>query len=256
MCAECVPGSSICVSDQAVEVCSGSGILQPRQTCATSCLNGACVSPCAEGTTRCASSGAQQTCIGGDWAPAVDCPFVCVGDACVMNVRHVFVTSQSVVGGELGGLTGADDVCRTLATGAGLSSSYAAWLSDDTGSPAARFPQDAGPYVLVDGTIVANNWSDLTSGMLRHAIDLTETGGPPPMASSVCGSDAVWTDTDTNGIVFGTGFSCDDWLNPMVSAAALGSTASTTEWTNACVLGSAPSAPICGETAALYCFEQ
>jgi hypothetical protein len=256
VCAECAPGSSVCASSEAMQVCNASGILLPPETCAGSCLNGACVAGCTEGTTRCASPEAQQTCTGGAWTAAVDCPFVCGDGACGMNVRHVFVTSQTFVGGDLGGLTGADDNCRTLATGAALSSSYAAWLSDDTGSPAARFPQDVGPYVLVDGTVVANNWSDLTSGHLRHPIDLTETGGPPPMANSVCGSDAVWTDTDTNGMVFGTGFSCDDWLNPVGSAATLGSRASTTEWSDGCILGSAPSAPICDGTAPLYCFEQ
>ena len=56
-----------------------------------------------------------------------------------------------------------------------------------TTSPDSRFSRGVGPYVLVDGTIVANNWSDLTSGTLRHAIDETETGRPPPTTTCVRG---------------------------------------------------------------------
>jgi hypothetical protein len=255
VCAECVPGSTRCTSGTAWQFCGPTGFWQPSETCAGTCENGACVG-CADGATRCASHEGQQTCKGGQWMPAVDCPFVCVGDACGMTPRHVFVTSQTVAGGNIGGIPGADDICRTLAVSANLGTSFIAWLSDDTSSPVGRFAEDAGPYVLVDGSIVANNWTDLTSGTLRHPIDTTELGGPPPTSSTICGNDAVWTDTDPNGIVFQGDASCDGWSNLMGTTAGFGSTTATAEWTDMCLGGSAGGTPTCLGTAPLFCFEQ
>jgi hypothetical protein len=42
-----------------------------------------------------------------------------------------------------------------------LTGTFRAWLSDSKSSPAVRFPKDAGPYRLVTGATVANNWSGL-----------------------------------------------------------------------------------------------
>ena len=77
-------------------------------------------------------------------------------------------------------------VAASIANAANLPGTFLAWLSDDTGSPATRFSQDGGPYQLVDGSIVANNWSDLTTGNAQVLIDETETGGVPP----ACGLSA------------------------------------------------------------------
>jgi hypothetical protein len=252
---ECRPNTAVCTSEKTLQICNDKGLQLPPQTCDGACLDGACVG-CAEGTTRCASHEGQQTCKGGQWTAATDCEFVCVGEACSKNPRHVFVTSQTFTGGEIGGLTGADDICRGLAVKAGLSSSYFAWLSDSTGSPATRFPEDVGPYILVDGTIVANNWTDLTSGTLRHPIDLTESGGPPPKGSAGCVSPAAWSDTTNHGARAAALGACDDWVNPMASAASFGAIESTSNWSDACMLVSSAAMQVCGGTAPLYCFEQ
>jgi hypothetical protein len=257
-CIECMPGTSTCLSDGTVQTCSATGIRQPPQLCGSTCVNGACVD-CIDGDTRCTSATTEQTCKAGQWTPDEECPFVCAGNACGMSRRHVFVTSQAFVGGSLGGLTGADDACRTLATAAGLASSWAAWLSDDTTSPATRFPQDVGPYVLVDGTIVADNWADLTSGTLRHPIDLTETGTTPAfVATAPCsGKFPVWTNTRPNGSEFTQGFDCGDWSDPMGLNVALGDSGFSDfgSWTQSC--SSFRAVPlICTDTAGLYCFEQ
>jgi hypothetical protein len=256
VCAECNPGSATCLTPAIRQICGPTGVMEPPEPCDGGCLNGACVG-CAEGATRCASHEGQQTCKGGDWTPAVDCPFVCVDDACSKTPKHVFVTSELVEGGDIGGLTGGDDICRRLAVAAGLSSSYAAWLSDDTGSPASRFPEDAGPYVLVDGTIIANNWTDLTAGSLRHPIDLTEQGGPPPVSTAACGTSSVWSNTTSNGTLFDAGASCGNWSNPMGSTAAFGSSANSALWSEMCATGAAGvGTPICDAMAPIYCFER
>jgi hypothetical protein len=57
----------------------------------------------------------------------------------------------------------------------------------------------------VDGTVVANDWDDLVSGTLRHAIDLTEL-------SEVSDGSRAWTGTLANGQrALGTSFFCTDW---------------------------------------------
>jgi hypothetical protein len=103
----------------------------------------------------------------------------------------VFVTS-GMYNGNLGGLAGADAKCQTLATAAQLPGTYKAWLSDKNYSAASRLTHGTGPYVLVDGTVVANGWTGLTTGTLLHAIDLTEKGGVWP-------TNNVWTATTASG---------------------------------------------------------
>jgi hypothetical protein len=261
VCAECTPGASICTTEKTRQVCSDTGILHAPELCPGFCADGECTT-CTDGATRCASNEGQETCKGGSWAAAVDCPFVCVNGACSKNVKHVFTTSEAVVAGDIGGLPGADDICRRLATSAGLSSSFSAWLSDFTGSPASRFSQDGGPYELVDGTIVANNWADLTSGMLRHPIDLNEKGGAPASSPDSITSFAVWTDTTPSGglstMFFRDGGSCKDWSDQSGTTVVIGSTEfSNNDWselTGEESMGFPPT--ICSISAPLYCFEQ
>jgi cysteine-rich repeat protein len=69
--------------------------------------------------------------------------------------RIVFVTSE-IYTGNLGGLAGADAKCQSLADAAGLPGNYMAWLSTGASSPSTRFTQSPNPYVLVNGTKVAD----------------------------------------------------------------------------------------------------
>jgi hypothetical protein len=254
--AQCVPGTSTCGSRHELQLCDSNGVLHAPVSCLNKCVNGACVD-CDEGTTRCTSFTTQQTCKGGQWTLDEDCLNVCIANACGTRAGRVFVTSRAFVGGDLGGLTGADEACAMLATAAGIGSSYAAWLSDSTESPATRFIQNHGPYQLVDGTIVANNWADLASGSLRHPIDLTEMGTMPAFKSTAPCSESfpVWTNTRPNGSTFDSGLDCGDWLDPMGRNAALGDSQSTTAgWTQSCSFFM--SRVVCEDTAGLYCFEQ
>ncbi|HVU49323.1 MAG TPA: hypothetical protein VHL80_01490 [Polyangia bacterium] len=253
VCAECTPNTSTCTSDTEMQACSAAGVLQPPQPCPVACVDGACANTtCTEGTTRCTPAGTQQTCKGGQWSLEEVCPFVCTGEACGMVPRHVFVSSKSFVGGDLGGLTGADDACRTLAIAAGLSSSYAAWLSTSTSSPSTRFPRDVGPYVLVDGTIIADNWAGLTSGSLQNPIDLTETGGPPPNEGLGC-NGSVWTDTSDSGDLVLIGATCGDWTDENGALSVQGSTELVTSWSDLC---QGMGVGACMEAWPIFCFEQ
>ncbi len=114
---------------------------------------------------------------------------------CSAKEKKVFVSS-SAYNGNLGGLTGADAKCNTLAAAAGLSGSFKAWLSDNTGSPSTRFTQSTYPYVLVDGTVIANDWEDLVDGVEYNRISLHEDN------TAVSVSVRVWTHTEEDGSTF------------------------------------------------------
>jgi hypothetical protein len=164
--------------------------------------------------------------------------------------KHVFVSSKpysgKIVSGTLTGLAAADRQCQILAIDSNLSSTnYMAWLSDRTGSPASRFPTHSpGPYVLLDGTVIANSWNQLTSGPLRHAINLTEAKQP---------SDPfVWTNTDSTGSLSQPSMDCNNWTTDATEAS--GARGFTTTVSGAWSQGNIPAS--CDATSPIYCFEQ
>jgi hypothetical protein len=140
---------------------------------------------------------------------------------------------------------------------AGLSGTYMAWLSDTTGSPSTRFTQSSVPYVLVDGTMVATDWAQLTTGPLLHAIDMSELGGAPGHDNSgnACalpaGATIVWTSTKHDGTAV-PGTDCSGWTSAVLNAPSQWGRddATTNDWATWCSSGS------CSWSAPLYCFEQ
>ncbi len=169
----------------------------------------------------------------------------------------------------------ADVECQTLASNAGLSGTFKAWISGrvDTGAGPLphgvvdRFTQNPGPYVLLDGTQVADNWADLTDGSLDHAIDRTELNMP------VSGEVRVWTNTRTSGVAWDNSRNCalgpgsdgvpgiNSWtcgspdFSPGNCANQSGkfgqATATNGSWT-----GTESSNVACTNLFRLYCFEQ
>jgi hypothetical protein len=161
-----------------------------------------------------------------------------------------FVTSTDTIG-YLGGIAGADQTCQTNASQAGMGGTWKAWISDGTvsSSPANRFlNRDAGAaYKLLDGTLVANNWSDLTDGSLNAPISMTEKFSYK--------SSYVWTNTLPNGARVGDQDQPMHCLNWNTSAAAFqgraGSSGRTDNaWSGLTFILS------CSQQAALYCFSQ
>jgi hypothetical protein len=182
--------------------------------------------------------------------PSAGAPSGCDTGACATGPKTVFVTSETYTG-DLGGLAGADSKCQARAKAAGLSGVYLAWLSDYSDWPAKRFSRAGSPYRLVDGSVVANDWSSLTSGTLRHAIDRTELGGAPATTDTPCGGASVWTNTRADGSLDNEANSCGDWTDSIGGGAALGLVnAQASGWTADCWGG------VCGGHASLYCFEQ
>jgi len=139
------------------------------------------------------------------------------------NQKTVFVTS-SKYNGNFHGIAGADAYCQGIADNSPLVTgcTFQAWLADSTTSPAgsttpwtttASFAQSTVPYKLVDGTTVANDWTELTSGTLQNPINVDETGSVP--FASTATQEGVWTGTNADGtpICAGPSSSCNclDW---------------------------------------------
>jgi hypothetical protein len=117
---------------------------------------------------------------------------------CPEAPRILFLSSLTY-SGDLGGVSGANASCQALADEAGLAGDFKAWLSDNSGlAPENDFiPSDA-RYELVDGTLIADDWDDLTDGTIAAPIYLDETGAQPPLDSDYEGW-SVWTATTPNG---------------------------------------------------------
>jgi len=227
-----------------------------KKKCKDGCCTskyGKCIQPAQQGTTQCGSGGAicQRTgcpaCTASIPCPANQC---CTGNG-TCGLCLAFVTSSGQ-NGNLGGLAGADAICQARAAAAGLPGTYMAWLSDGTSSPTLRFTQAAGPYTLVDGTIIADNFNDLISGTLNAALNKTETGATVPGG---LGEVFAWTNTLTNGLSEGSdnNADCANWSVGAVNQANIGDVQSNTAlWTD---IGGGITA-VCTGLNRLYCFQQ
>ena len=122
------------------------------------------------------------------------CNDLCDGESYPWCSKIIFVTPPEYTA-KLGGVTGADAICQDMADIAGLSGTFLAWIADSTNSssPAQRFVHNEGPYILVDGTVIANSWTDLTDGQLSSPIDLDSLG------NLVVGLSGVWTNVTWDG---------------------------------------------------------
>jgi hypothetical protein len=168
---------------------------------------------------------------------------LCVAGVCTPS-RRVFVSTQMFTG-NLGGVSGADHACQSLAGSAQLGGSWKAWVSDNTTSPSTRFAQAAVGYRLLDGTLLAAGWTGLVSGALLHGIDLTEQ-------RAAAGSSEVWTGTLETGVAIGTDV-CGGFTSSANAAthAVIGNTSRTDiGWSNA-------TAQSCDQNnLRIYCMEQ
>jgi hypothetical protein len=155
----------------------------------------------------------------------------------------------------LGGPRGADKICADLASAAGLGGYWMSWTSDACTSPRQRFRESTIPYRLLDGTLIADGWTDLTDDFIANPIDMDENG------DAVVGTDRwfrdrmTWTNTMSDGTLHINngcwGLTSNASSGIFAVRAAAGSTASTwTTWT----VWSTPSCAT--DNLRIYCFEQ
>jgi len=174
------------------------------------------------------------------------------GEAAAPGPRLVFLSS-AVYSGDLGGTAGADEECQALADAADLEGEFMAWLSDEDSSPALDFEPSDGPYELVDGTRIAEDWDDLVDGTLANPIDLDENGDPGPLSDRFCGGveTLVLTGTRDNGTRSGT--DCSGWTSNL-GGGTWGRSDQTANWSLACSGGA--NQDRCGSFAPIFCFQQ
>jgi hypothetical protein len=140
-----------------------------------------------------------------------------------------FVTSQKSTTGNLGGLRGADGICQNLAASIGAGSkTWRAYLSverdaDNNNQPThARNRIGNGPWVNIQGAIIATNVAELHSRTGDAALFLDEkgqringqwTGSPSPVEHDVL------TGSTADGMLM-PGFTCSDWTSSSASFVA------------------------------------
>jgi hypothetical protein len=170
----------------------------------------------------------------------------CAGEA--PCARLVFVTSEFFAGEDIGSAIGGDGRCAARAAlsknPAIAKRQWQAWMSDDGANftAAARLTHGTMPYRLPSGVLLANDWAQLTSGALAHAIDEDED-------ARHVGADFVWTGTTTSAQRATA--TCTGWtINGTANTGTVGRTnAADSTWTNSGTVG-------CGEGHRLYCIEK
>jgi WD40 repeat protein len=162
--------------------------------------------------------------------------------------RAVFATIARF-DGNLGGLAGADAKCQAEADDPGSivpAGTYLAWLSDGTDSPETRFTKSAHPYILPDGTKLAEDFIDLTSGSILRAPDIDPAGKP-------LGLIRYWTGTNPDGTTTKFFLTCDGWTADPVTN-FIGMAGSLRNGPS--LWSSSDPASACSEPHRLICFQQ
>lgn len=165
--------------------------------------------------------------------------------------KIVFASSVKV-SGNIGGVTGGDNLCAQAAADAGLSGTWIAWLSTTKKEAIDRITH-GGRYVRPDGAEVVANKGQLASSNLTNPISLTEHGAAVDPEGN--GEKNIWT--GRNASASPSGSSCNDWTSSGAtvfgSRGRSGATA-TPEWTQ--VAGFFNGGWGCQVPLSLYCFER
>jgi hypothetical protein len=162
--------------------------------------------------------------------------------------KTVFVTSTSF-SGNIGGVTGADAKCQIEADGQDSivpTGTYFAWLSDGTQSPDTRFTKSSHPYVLADGTRIADDYADLTDGSILHPINVEASG-------NTLGLNYIWTGTNSDGTAQQSFVTCNGWMaEPLRNFKGSGGRTNRVDslWSNRIARVS------CSRKLRLWCFQQ
>lgn len=168
------------------------------------------------------------------------------------GTKLVFVTSRQYRG-NLGGIAGADLACQEAANAASIrAAGWRAWVSIGGIHAIDRIVHD-GPYILRDGTRIANTKAELASGTLLSPIYRLENGQPAPTTSEEM---RVWTGTAANGMSAGPD-TCLGWTSEsFLDFGVLGYLVSgDAAWTRAPGVVHVEGGWGCQTLGRLYCFE-
>lgn len=116
-----------------------------------------------------------------------------VGAGNSANIKRVFIRSTVIGSGNLSGVGGADAICSSTASGAGLGTGWRALISDSSedGYAVNRVPLNWGTLRNMNGANVATSWDDLWDGTVANPINRTQ-------ANAILNGN-VWTGSLSNG---------------------------------------------------------
>ena len=134
-------------------------------------------------------------------APSSACPGAAGCD------RLVFLSSTTYSASYFRSALAADDKCNALAKASSnpdiQKRTFAAWMSDATTSPKARFVRSDTPYTMPNGQKIADDYADLTSDTgIYTSLDVDENGKHHDGGSA-------WTGTRPDGSA--TQANCTNW---------------------------------------------
>lgn len=144
------------------------------------------------------------------------------------NQMTFFATSMgSGMGGNLGGLAGADKQCQTLAKAAGAGGTWRAYLSTQgAGAVNAKDRIGKGPWRNAKGAVIAQNVDDLHSAKanLSKETILTEKGQPVKGRGDTPNEHDMLTGSEMNGAAFTDTMdhTCNNWTSSSTGSAQVG----------------------------------
>lgn len=209
------------------------------------CFEGKGEQRCGNGIIEDDNLNTNEDCDDGNFNNEDGCNRFCKRD------RVVFVTSE-LMQGNLGGVDGADAICKKLAEDANLDNfdTFVAWLGDVKNDATHRIFKSRGRYVRTDGKPIALDFAYLANGLLINPINLDETG------EIVSGNTKVWTASHPDGWYISGSTGCSDWtITDFEQTGYQGNSFATDiSWTDVSTLNNQPPTS-CNEFGRLYCFE-
>lgn len=155
-------------------------------------------------------------------------PFAAAAQAQTAANMSFFITSDGTgKGGNLGGLAGADAHCQKLASAAGSTKTWRAYLSTQgSGAVNAKDRIGAGPWQNAKGEVIATSVADLHSAnnKISKTTALTEKGDAVNGRGDTPNMHDILTGSQEDGTAFAAGEdrTCNNWTSEMAGAAMVG----------------------------------
>ena len=151
----------------------------------------------------------------------------------------VFLTNGTYIGGQIGGLSGADVICQSEANSASLSGTYKAIMSDDSTSAASRLTINYPVVNANNGSTVAA--TNLWVGSISACIEQPNGG---------CPDFGVSTGTNADGSS-ATGYTCSSWSSESASNNTGRDSETNADWITGDIYGAS-----CSGSYYIYCIQQ